>query len=58
MTGEGFVQLEEMKPEGRREKFRKSVKIGGMRHMLLIKDELMVFIMYTGHSRCITDTRI
>ena len=41
-----------------REKFRKSAKIGGVRHMLLIKDELMMFIMYTGRSRCITYTRI
>ena len=42
----------------RREKFRNSAKIGGMRHILLIKDEWMIFIMYTGPSCCITDTRI
>lgn len=41
----------------RRKKFRKSAKIGGIRHILLIKEELM-FVMYTGPNCCITDIRI
>lgn len=42
----------------RREKFRKSAKIGGMRHILLIKEELMFVMCYTGPNCCITDARI